>query len=88
MDLDFDNYFNATVTVFWALFFIPYALREKKHQLLGLVSAAMLIAQIVISMHFAHREWPFNFLAGVGSFSFGLMVGYLIYFFESKKQRE
>ncbi len=88
MDFDFDNFFNATVTVVWGIFFIPYALREKKIKLLGLVSSAMLIAQIVISMHYATHEFPWNFLAGVSTFCFGLFVGYLMYLYESKKQKE
>jgi Ca2+/Na+ antiporter len=87
MELDFDNYFNATVTVFWAVFFVPKFLKEKSYKLLGLTGAAMLVIQVVLSMNYATREFPFNFLAGVSSFFFALFVGYCMYLYESKKEK-
>lgn len=83
--MDFDNVFNASVLVFWSVLLVPYALKEKRYRLLGSTGAVMLIAEIFISMHFAHREFPFNFFAGVASFLFGLIVGYVIYFIERKE---
>lgn len=88
MELEFDDFFNATILIAWAGWFIPYALREKRFALLGLSGAIMLIAEVIISMHFAHREFPFNFLAGVFIFTLGLCFGFAVYFFESKNHEE
>ena len=87
MELDFDNYFNATVTVYWAVFLVPAWLKDKNYRLLGLTSAAMLITQIIISMHYAAREFPFNFLAGVSNFCFALFIGYCMYIYELKREK-
>ena len=86
--MELHNIFNATVTVAWAVFFVPYAIEEEKFRLLGLVSAPMLITQITISMNVAPWEFPFNFLVGVSNFCFGLLVGYCMYLYESRKQKD
>lgn len=86
--MQFDDIFNASVLVFWGVLLVPHAFKEKKYQLLGYSGAFMLVAEILISMEFAHREFPFNFLAGVGSFLFALFVGYVIYLIENKKTED
>jgi Ca2+/Na+ antiporter len=88
MDLDFSNIFNATIGVYWAVFFIPRMLKEKKYKLLGLVNAVMLVIQIVLFMHHATRDFPFNFLAGVASFCLGNFIGYCMYVYETKIQKD
>ena len=62
--------------------------KEKKYKLFGITGTAMLIAQVTISMNYAHREFPYNFLAGVAIFFLGLLIGYIVYYFENRNQKD
>jgi hypothetical protein len=83
-----DIIFYATIVVAWTVVFIPYVITHKKYKLLGLVGAAMLCAQVFVAVYLGHRQFPFNYLAGVFNFCLSLVIGYFVYYFESKRTEE
>ena len=86
--MEFDNIFNATVLVFWAVLLVPYALKENKKWLIGTTGAAMLVAEILLAINFAHHSFLVNFLVGTINFLLALGVGYLVHYFQSKKSED
>ena len=72
--MEFDNIFNATVLVFWAVLLVPYALKENKKWLIGTTGAAMLVAEILLAINFAHHSFLVNFLVGTINFLLALGV--------------
>ena len=63
----------------WAFFIIPQALIDHHYRLVGWSAALMFVLHVALAMLFANREFPLNVLAGLATFSFPALLGYVVY---------
>ena len=80
--------FNSTVLVLWMTMIIPDAIKNENKKLLWISSGIMLVAEIVMCLIWAQREFPFNLLAAFAIFVMALMGGRVMHFFYQKLNKE
>lgn len=80
--------FNSTILVLWVTYLIPYAIRNDNKLLLWGSSVFMLVAEILLCLKWADREYPFNLMAAFAIFLFALMGGRVMHLFYQKYIKE